>query len=136
MATETAAPPLPIRSLHHVARVTRRLEESRAFYRDVLGFQEISRPQLGFPGAWLFNYGLQIHLIVNEPSGEERSAGPAIETRDNHLAFLVEDIEVVESRLKGHGVAYRVNLQSSTGLKQIFFRDPDGHHVEMGCYPR
>lgn len=136
MATETAAPPLPIRSLHHIARVTRHLEESRAFYRDVLGFKEIARPELGFPGAWLFNYGLQIHLIVNQPSGEGNVVGPTIETRDNHLAFLVDDVEIVETRLKSHGVDYRVNLQSSTGLKQIFFRDPDGHHVEMGCYPR
>lgn len=135
MVVETAAPPLPIRSLHHVARVTRRLEESRAFYRDVLGFQEMARPQLGFPGAWLFNYGLQIHLIVNQPAGETEFAGPNIETRDNHLAFLVDDVEVVESRLTSHGVAFRVNLQSSTGLKQIFFRDPDGHHVEVACYP-
>lgn len=136
MATETAAPPLPIRSLHHVARVTRHLDESRAFYRDVLGFEEIARPQLGFPGAWLFNYGLQIHLIVNQPSGEGHVAAPTIETRDNHLAFLVEDVELVETRLKSHGVAYRVNHQSTTGLKQIFFHDPDGHHVEVACYPK
>lgn len=30
--------PLPLVGLHHVARVTSRLEESIAFYRDVLGF--------------------------------------------------------------------------------------------------
>lgn len=134
MTTEMPAPPLPIRSLHHVARVTRHLDESRAFYRDVLGFRELARPHLDFPGAWLFNYGLQIHLIVNEP-GEGRVAGPTIETRDNHLAFLVDDVEVVEARLKSHGVAYRVNYQSRTNLKQVFFRDPDGHHVEVACYP-
>lgn len=135
MAVETAPGPLPIRSLHHVARVTRHLDESRLFYRDVLGFREMARPQLGFPGAWLFNYGLQIHLIVNQPTGEGEIAGPAIETRDNHLAFLVDDVDAVESRLMSHGVAYRVNHQTHTGLKQIFFRDPDGHHVEVACYP-
>ncbi|HEX5446957.1 MAG TPA: VOC family protein [Pirellulales bacterium] len=134
MPAETAAS-LPIRSLHHVARVTRHLDESRAFYRDVLGFREIARPELGFPGAWLFNYGLQIHLIVNQPTGESEKAASMIETRDNHLAFLVDDVDVVESRLASHGIACRVNLQSSTGLKQIFFRDPDGHHVEVACYP-
>lgn len=135
MATQTAAPPLPVRSLHHVARVTRHLEESRAFYRDVLGFREMERPRIGFPGAWLFNYGLQIHLIVNETSGDGQIPGPTIETRDNHLAFLIDDAEVVETRLKAHGVEYRVNYQTNTGLKQVFFRDPDGHHVEVACYP-
>jgi glyoxylase I family protein len=141
-----ATPALPIRSLHHVARVTRRLQESRLFYRDVLGFHEIPRPELGFPGAWLFNYGLQIHLIVNQVAGKPAGAAApgavqtaaaetaTIETRDNHLAFLVDDIEAAESRLASHGIAYRVNLQTATGLKQIFFRDPDGYHVEVATY--
>ncbi len=123
--------PLPIRSLHHVARVTRHLDESRAFYRDVLGFREIPRPQLGFPGAWLFNYGLQIHLLVNDaPQGPRE----LIETRDNHLAFYVEDIDAVERLLDEHAVTVRVNIQRDTNLKQIFFHDPDGHHIEVASY--
>lgn len=126
------ASPLPIRSLHHVARLTNRLEESRAFYCDVLGFREIPRPSLRFPGAWLYAYGLQIHLIVDESIlGPE---GP-IDTRANHLAFYTDDVGAIEALLDEHGVAYRVNIQADTGLKQIFFRDPDGHHVEVATYP-
>ncbi|HWB10968.1 MAG TPA: VOC family protein [Pirellulales bacterium] len=125
--------PLPIRSLHHVARVTRQLEASRAFYRDVLGFRELPRPQLGFPGAWLFNYGIQIHLIVNDAPENPRDL---IETRDNHLAFYLDDVDVVERLLDEHRVPYRVNLQKETNIKQIFFRDPDGHHVEVARYPQ
>lgn len=125
--------PLPVRFLHHVSRVTRHLEESRAFYRDVLGFQEIPRPQLGFPGAWLFNYGMQIHLLVNDaPQGRH----DLIETRDNHLAFYVDDIDSVERLLTDHAVTFRVNHQRDTNLKQIFFRDPDGHHIEVATYPQ
>jgi catechol 2,3-dioxygenase-like lactoylglutathione lyase family enzyme len=124
--------PLPLRSLHHVARLTKHLEASRAFYRDVLGFREISRPSLRFPGAWLTAFGLQIHLIV-----DESIAGPQgpIDTRANHLAFYTDDLAAIESLLAEHGVAYRVNIQADTGLKQIFFRDPDGHHIEIGTYP-
>ena len=124
--------PLPIRSLHHVARVTKHLEASRAFYRDVLGFRELPRPALGFPGAWLFNYGIQIHLIVNDAPESPRDL---IETRDNHLAFYLDDVDVVERLLDEHRVPYRVNLQKETNVKQIFFRDPDGHHVEVARYP-
>ncbi len=54
---------LSVEFIHHVSRVTRDLERSREFYIDVLGFQPIQRPNFSFPGAWLFNYGLQIHLI-------------------------------------------------------------------------
>ncbi|HUY33891.1 MAG TPA: VOC family protein [Pirellulales bacterium] len=124
--------PLPLTSLHHVARLTNRLEASRAFYRDVLGFREILRPSLRFPGAWLHAYGLQIHLIVDESIGGPE--GP-IDTRANHLAFYSDDVGAIETLLAEHGVACRVNIQAETGLKQIFFRDPDGHHVEVGTYP-
>jgi glyoxylase I family protein len=124
--------PLPIRSLHHVARVTKRLDESRTFYRDVLGFREIPRPQLGFPGAWLFNYGIQIHLLVNDAPDNPREL---IETRDNHLAFYVDDADSIEALLDAHSVVYRVNVQRDTHLKQVFFHDPDGHHIEVACYP-
>jgi catechol 2,3-dioxygenase-like lactoylglutathione lyase family enzyme len=125
--------PLPISSLHHVARVTKHLDASRAFYRDVLGFRELPRPKLDFPGAWLFNYGIQIHLLVNDAPENPHEL---IETRDNHLAFFVEDIDSVERLLDEHGVKYRVNLQKDTNIKQIFFRDPDGHHIEVARYPR
>jgi glyoxylase I family protein len=121
--------PLSLRGLHHVARVTKHLEASRAFYREVLGFAEIPRPAFSFGGAWLYNYGLQIHLIVNADVAD--SAGP-IQTRDNHLAFETENIESFELGLKERGIAYRVNFQAGTGVKQLFFRDPDGHHVEVG----
>ena len=59
-------PPIPIQSLNHIAVVTRRLEDSKRFYRDVLGFREISRPNFKFSGAWLFNYGLMIHIIGHD----------------------------------------------------------------------
>ena len=103
---------LPIRSLNHVGRLTKHLEESIAFYRDVLGFQEIVRPNFDFAGAWMFNYGLQIHLIVNEsiPDAE----GP-IQTRDGHLAFEVDDFAAVERRLEELGIPFRKNTMAQTG---------------------
>lgn len=122
---------LPIRSLNHVGRLTKHLDESIAFYRDVLGFQQIVRPNFDFPGAWLFNYGLQIHLIVNESIPDPE--GP-IQTRDGHLAFEVDDLATVERRLEELGIPFRKNTVAQTGRMQIFFRDPDGHHIEVGQY--
>lgn len=124
--------PLALRSLHHVSRRTKHLEQSIAFYRDVLGFREIPRPKLGFPGAWLFNYSLQIHLLYDETVGDAQ--GP-IRSRDDHIAFFADDTSGVERLLSEHGVPYRVNLQADSGLKQIFFRDPDGYHIEVATYP-
>lgn len=124
--------PLPLHSVNHVARITGRLEASRAFYRDVLGFREIRRPNFNFPGAWLYRCGLQIHLIVNP---EVTLPSEPIHARDNHLAFHVEDTAAVEELLRGHGVEYVVNIQGHTGVKQLFFHDPDGHTIELATYP-
>ena len=124
--------PLPIQAVHHVGRLTKRLDESKAFYRDVLGFREIERPNFDFPGAWLHNYGVQIHLIVNPAAGDPTGE---IQTRVNHLALYVEDLDAAEQLLKEHGIAYRTNFVAKTGVKQLFFLDPDGHHVEIGAYP-
>ena len=126
--------PLCIRGLHHIGRNTRRLEESRAFYRDLLGFREIERPNFDFAGAWLYNYGLQIHLIAKEEPASGVPEGE-IQTRSEHLAWFVEDLDSVERLLTAHKVPYRTNQIADTGVKQLFFRDPDGYHIEVGSYP-
>ena len=123
---------LPLSAVNHVGITTRRVEQSKAFYRDVLGFREVSRPNFNFRGAWLFNYGLMIHLIESQAAGERTEE---IQTRDNHLALHSDNLDEVERLLSAHGIAFRKNEIKDRGIKQIFFQDPDGHHVEVGTYP-
>ena len=125
--------PLPIRSVNHISHVTSRLEESTTFYRDVLGFRPIQRPPFDFPGAWLYNYGVQVHLIATRKDGE---APGEISVRTDHVAFHVDDTDHVEGLLKERGIPYRTNIVPGTGIKQLFFHDPDGHHIEIGSYPQ
>jgi catechol 2,3-dioxygenase-like lactoylglutathione lyase family enzyme len=73
-----------------------------------------------------------IHLIENAEAGEP---GRTIETRTNHLALHSDDLASVERILQQRGIAYRKNMIVDRGIPQIFFRDPDGHHVEVGTYP-
>jgi catechol 2,3-dioxygenase-like lactoylglutathione lyase family enzyme len=117
--------------LHHVSRQTRKLDETRRFYVDVLGFRELSsRPNFPFRGAWLYGSGIQIHLI-DEPYHE--TEGPP-NPRENHIAFLIEDMDAAEETLKQHGISY-IRQQSRDGKsEQIFFRDPEGWMVELGNY--
>jgi glyoxylase I family protein len=123
---------LPIIGINHIGVMTRRVAQSRAFYRDVLGFREVSRPNFNFDGAWLYAYGLMIHLIYNEAAGDPDEE---IRTRDNHLALHVDDLQAVERLLDQHGIAFRKNEIVDRGIKQLFFHDPDGHHIEIGHYP-
>jgi catechol 2,3-dioxygenase-like lactoylglutathione lyase family enzyme len=124
--------PLPITAVNHVGRITKRVDESRQFYRDVLGFREVSRPNFDFPGAWLYNYGIMIHLIHNTAAGDPDGE---IQTRHDHLALNTNDLEGAERLLQEHGIPYRKNVVADRNITQIFFRDPDGHHVEIGTYP-
>jgi catechol 2,3-dioxygenase-like lactoylglutathione lyase family enzyme len=130
-------PPIPIKSLNHIAVVTRCLDESKRFYRDVLGFREISRPNFKFSGAWLFNYGLMIHIIGHDSETGSSATGDhgEIQTRDAHIALHTEDLDAVERRLSEHGVAFRKNEVPDRKIKQLFFHDPDGFHIEVGTYP-
>ena len=124
--------PLPLESLNHIALMTRRLEESRAFYCHVLGFREVERPNFSFRGAWLINYGLMIHLIENAKAGDP---GEEIQTRENHFALHTGDLARAEQLLKEHGIRYRKNTIADTSISQIFLQDPDGNHIELGTYP-
>ncbi|MBS0209416.1 MAG: VOC family protein [Planctomycetes bacterium] len=123
-------PPLKIKAIHHVALVTRDLPKAIAFYRDLLGFAEIPRVKFDFGGAWLFNYGLQIHLIENK----DWVAPEVIRSRHNHFAFEVPDIEATEAQLRAAGLTLRINIQPSSNVKQVFCQDPDGHTIEFGAY--
>ena len=128
--------PLPITALHHLAVTTKRLEDSIAFYSGVLGFRPIKRPNFDFRGAWLSGLGIQIHVIERPDIAPDPSADE-IDTRALHMALAVESAEVhtqVEQRLKALDIAY-VNQVNVGGIPQLFFQDPDGHHIEIGVYP-
>jgi len=122
--------PLEIESCNHVSVQTKQLAESRKFYVEVLGAKEISRPAFSFGGAWLYLAGVQIHLIEQgSPAGRGE-----IDTRGNHFAFQVGDVDEAERRLQQLGVVYKRKLIEDRGIHQIFFQDPDGHTIEVGRY--
>jgi len=88
---EENAPPLM--ALNHVSRLCRNLKESIDFYTKVLGFVETERPQaLDVEGAWLFNYGVGIHLVQSKEEEEDQrlpSDAQHLDPQDNHISFQV-----------------------------------------------
>lgn len=130
-----AKPSLPISSVNHFSLLCSSVEKSAAFYEDILGFLPIKRPgSFDFDGAWLFNYGMGIHLIqASCPS--ELPKKKEINPKDNHMSFQTgcQDIGEVEERLQELGVQYmRVEVEEG-GIRvdQIFFHDPDGFMIEV-----
>lgn len=50
-ADERWGPPIPLVAVNHLAIGAFDVDALRRFYTKVLGFKEIPRPDLGFPGA-------------------------------------------------------------------------------------
>ncbi|KAL2591395.1 hypothetical protein AAZV13_12G009700 [Glycine max] len=100
--------PPPLLALNHVSRLCRNVKVSLDFYTKVLGFVLIERPQaLDFEGAWLFNYGVGIHLVQSKQEDQNLPSDTEhLDPQDNHISFQMD---------------------------QIFFDDPDGFMVEI-CY--
>uniref|UniRef100_A0A453EBC0 VOC domain-containing protein n=1 Tax=Aegilops tauschii subsp. strangulata TaxID=200361 RepID=A0A453EBC0_AEGTS len=79
---------LPLASLNHISVVCRSLESSLSFYRDVLGFIQIRRPgSFDFDGAWLFNFGIGVHLLQAEDPESLPPKKAEINPKDNHISF-------------------------------------------------
>ncbi|CAD6334467.1 unnamed protein product [Miscanthus lutarioriparius] len=124
---------LPLASLNHISIVCRSVEASLRFYTDVLGFVPIRRPgSFDFDGAWLFNYGIGIHLLQSEDPGSLPEKGE-INPKDNHISFQCESMVAVERRLKEMGIPYvqRCVEEGGINVDQIFFHDPDGFMIEI-----
>ena len=114
--------------IHHASVVVADSRRALAFYLDVLGMEpDPSRPDLGFPGAWLRVGDQQIHLL--EVKNPDRVDGrPAHIGRDRHTAVQVRGLETLEQRLRTANISY---TRSRSGRQAIFCRDPDGNGIEF-----
>ena len=102
------------------------------FYVDLLGFEEGHRPDLGFPGAWLYAPGGKhaiLHIYWDRPMPEPRTGVI------DHMAFTSSDLRAVKSRLDLRGVTYKLQRQVGAGTWQLFCNDPNGAKVELDFNP-
>lgn len=118
-----------ILNLHHVSLIVAELDIALAFYGEVLGLKvDESRPDLGYPGAWLILPGQQqLHLMQLE-NPDHTSQRPERGGRDHHVAFSVSSIENI---IKSLEALERPFTRSNSGRKALFCRDPDGNALEF-----
>jgi len=114
--------------VHHVSLIVADTERSLAFYRGLLGLiPDEQRPDLGYPGAWLWVGDQQIHLL-ELPNPDPLQGRPQHGGRDRHLALTVKDVATLALRLEQAGIAF---TRSRSGRPAIFCRDPDGNALEF-----
>lgn len=119
-------PAMPISGMNHFTVLTNDLDASKAFYVDVLGLSEGFRPELGFPGAWLYASGQAILHIV---AGRGVPANPRGVI--DHMAFSARDLPAVAARLKARSIHYDLKRLPASGAWQLFCLDPSGARVEL-----
>lgn len=122
---------MPAAQLEHFTLECADLETTRKFYCDLLGLTSGFRPQMDFPGHWLYCGGVPVvHLMKRE--AQDR---PKVTTgRLDHIAFKSEDPEATLALLRQHDVSYTENKLWDIGLLQVFVHDPDGLQVELNFH--
>eukprot|EP00929_Paragymnodinium_shiwhaense_P069474 TRINITY_DN35032_c0_g1_i1.p1 TRINITY_DN35032_c0_g1~~TRINITY_DN35032_c0_g1_i1.p1 ORF type:complete len:555 (-),score=82.77 TRINITY_DN35032_c0_g1_i1:16-1680(-) len=132
-----------IESVNHIALIVEDVGRSLSFYTDVMGFQQIRRPNFDRHGAWLTVGNTELHLIKGKPvvhSGEDLIVSHiALDTKRplEVLEKLIEwDIPFRQNVSVPDPIKARANrkedFSSSEGkVTQFFVRDPDGYYLEI-----
>lgn len=95
------------------------LERSTAFYRDVLGFEQIGH------GAWPeFQLGENVSLYLLDP----KNVGSEFEgPHTAPIALRVPDVEEARQELEEKGVDFAGETFDTGVCHMAHFRDPDGN---------
>ena len=119
-------------SLNHVAIYIYDLKKSTDFYKNVIGLKVTPEPFHDGKHTW-FRIGKhsQLHLIEGAASVTEH-------IKNSHLCFSVPSIEnfimvLNKNNLPFENAAGAANTVTARpdGVKQIYFKDPDGYWIEI-----
>ncbi len=117
-----------IHGMNHFTIVADDREATLGFYCGLLGLVEGPRPDLGFPGAWLYPPGggqAVLHIVFGRPLPEPRTGVI------DHMAFTASGLAAVKARLDAAGVQHTLRRLPGSGLWQLFCHCPNGARVEL-----
>lgn len=125
---------MQLQGIHHIAIITGRYEESKAFYTEVLGFEVVAETYRAARDSYKLDLSLNGHYTIelfSFPGAPERPSYP--EARGlRHLAFVVKDVDAAASALRAKGIVVEpVRIDEITGKRYTFFPDPDGLPLEF-----
>ena len=88
-----------VKAIDHCSLIVADTHKALEFYKGILGLElDDSRPDLGYPGAWLRITNGQIHLL-ELPNPYPVGNRPEHGGRDRHLALPVSDVTTIIQRL-------------------------------------
>lgn len=109
-----------------------------AFYCGILGYRVVADSGDGDQSSWVSLRLNDTNLMLNDQyePGHEPSAPPPERTRwhgDTCLYFDCSDPDVAYEFLKTQGVDLSPPKIAPYGMKQLYFRDPDGYGLCFQC---
>ena len=117
---------MTILSIDHVQLAMPEGEEEKAcaFFVNVLGFIEISKPAelAKRGGAWFQSGNAQLHI------GVEKDFHPALKA---HPAFIVDDIDAMLKEIQLAGYETDMSQPPLDGYKRAHVFDPFGNRIEL-----
>ena len=139
-----------VRKLSHHGLCVSNLERAVGFYRDGLGFREVSRLTFDDPGTqrllalagakleavYLRREGTTLELLHFPTPGTHLASAPRPMNQVGltHLSFVVEDLDAALATLRplGARVLEETRLgQGADGPRAIFVTDPDATRIEL-----
>jgi catechol 2,3-dioxygenase-like lactoylglutathione lyase family enzyme len=114
----------------HIAIFSKDFEQSRAFYRDFLGFQEpygLKNPNGSLSMTFFkINDRQYIELLPEKEPNSDRL---------NHIAIETNDAEAMRAYLQAKGVKVPETVSKGRiGNSNFIVKDPEGHRVEVVQY--
>jgi len=118
--------------LNHIAVYVVDLKISTAFYKNIIGLDTIPEPFHDGRHTW-FSVGIKSHLhIISGAKGKTEHE------KNSHLCFSVPSVADFIKVLEKNNVEYenwagQKNTVTNRvdGVKQIYFKDPDGYWIEI-----
>jgi catechol 2,3-dioxygenase len=120
------------RYLGHVVFYVKNLEQSLAFYRDLLGFKEVGRVFNGAAAA--LTSGRTHHELLLIQVGDAPGPPPGPRRGLYHIGIKVGDsldeLRAAKRELEEAGIAID-GMSDHTVSQSLYLRDPDGNEIEL-----
>jgi catechol 2,3-dioxygenase-like lactoylglutathione lyase family enzyme len=122
---------MQLEGIDHVAMGVRDIERSAKWYIEVLGFERLHDGMWNGVPTFIGKGNTGIALF---PANQEPKTSAHREIRMLHLAFRAdrENFSAAQQELKKCGIKFE--FQDHEIAHSIYFRDPDGHQLEITTY--
>src|SRR5215831_17667844 len=159
MLSSAATPPAQVSAVESITVTVSDLDRAVDFYSKVLTFEKVAdREVSGETYEHLFGvFGLRVRSVRMRLGDEylelqqflvPRGRPVPLDSRSNdrwfqHVAIIVSDMSAAYARLRSFNVQYGSNAPqrlpdwnpNAGGIEAFYFRDPDGHNLEILAFP-